>query len=283
MDRKKYPLIVWLHGMRESGHDNQSNLRWLDQLIVTPPWERRRYPFFVLAVQCPEDDPSWFHTARTTTSEQDVMRGSSDMVDVTFGILNRTIIEYPIDQGRIYLSGVSSGGSGCWEFAIRHPGLFAAVAPVGSGGTNNANLKSLVETPVWAFHSNNDPLTPVQGVRQTVHLLEHMGGTAHLTEIESNQHDCWSKAFNEFGLLDWLLAQSRHAWTVPPPGTPPTSWQIQKALTGWKWWQVLIQMTVTSVLTGCGILLFVRIWAPHARRGEIIRELPSMDALISRT
>ncbi|MCE5240075.1 prolyl oligopeptidase family serine peptidase [bacterium] len=37
---------------------------------------------------------------------------------------------FNVDPDRIYLSGVSMGGMGAWNIALRHPGLFAAVTPM---------------------------------------------------------------------------------------------------------------------------------------------------------
>ncbi len=57
-DGQRFPMIVWLHGFGEQGEDNVAQLRWVDR-IMPPPWDRERFPFFVLAVQCPADDRSW--------------------------------------------------------------------------------------------------------------------------------------------------------------------------------------------------------------------------------
>ncbi|MEN6402295.1 MAG: prolyl oligopeptidase family serine peptidase, partial [Armatimonadia bacterium] len=37
---------------------------------------------------------------------------------------------FPVDPDRLYLSGVSMGGMGAWNLALRHPGMFAAVTPM---------------------------------------------------------------------------------------------------------------------------------------------------------
>jgi len=42
---------------------------------------------------------------------------------------------YSIDPDRIYMSGVSMGGMGAWNMALRHPGLYAATTPI-SGQTD---------------------------------------------------------------------------------------------------------------------------------------------------
>ncbi len=150
------PLIVWLHGRGEASSDNVHHLRWLDRLIFPKPWEKERFPFYVLAVQCPFENPVW---TRAKGSQE-----GDDMVNVVKAILDRTIEDYPIDHDRIYLTGLSSGGAGCWEMALRYPGYFSAVCANGLGGGDPPRLDRLKEIPVWAFHSTADIGTPVASV-----------------------------------------------------------------------------------------------------------------------
>src|SRR6187431_2128981 len=55
----KKPLIVWLNGHGEAGRDNILQLRYLSQLMFRPPHVRSRFPFFLLAVQSPPENPDW--------------------------------------------------------------------------------------------------------------------------------------------------------------------------------------------------------------------------------
>ncbi len=38
-----------------------------------------------------------------------------------------------VDGNRMYLTGLSLGGFGAWEYALRYPNRFAAVAPIAGG------------------------------------------------------------------------------------------------------------------------------------------------------
>jgi poly(3-hydroxybutyrate) depolymerase len=204
------------------------------------------------------------------------------MIDVAAAIMNVIVADYPVDKDRIYLSGVSSGGTGCWEFAIRNSSVFAAVVPLGSAGTGNSNLRLLLNVPIWAFHSANDDKTPVEGVRKTVQTLARLGGNVHLTEVQIHQHDCWTQAFQVYGVLDWLLSQRRHAVPAgPPPGTVSLSWRTKSTFSGWQWWQLVLEAGVVSVIAIGTTLLLIRIRRARARCNKGIRELPSMDALIN--
>ena len=126
---EKYPLLVWLHGVGEAGSDNRLSLRYLDSMLDDSD-HAQKYRLFILVVQCPQACPVWFHTAGAADSGAG---GPNDMLTVTAEILRKTMREYPVDQDRIYLAGLSSGGNGCWEMAMRYPELFAAVVPMASG------------------------------------------------------------------------------------------------------------------------------------------------------
>jgi len=55
-------------------------------------------------------------------------------VDI-YRAIEETQQQFNIDPGRIYLSGVSMGGMGAWNMALRNPGFFAATTPI-SGQTD---------------------------------------------------------------------------------------------------------------------------------------------------
>ena len=93
--------------------------------------------------------------------------------------------------------------------------------------------------------------------------LQEAGGNVHLTEIESNSHDAWTPAFDQYHLLDWLLAQRRGRTTSWKPGTLPLAVRLRDFAQGWQWWQVLLQV-------GIPVLLVAGAWtAVRARRRRL--------------
>jgi len=56
---------------------------------------------------------------------------------------------YDVDENRVWITGFSRGGHLCWDLALRHPGLFAAAAPMAGGPrltlANGANTLRLIE------------------------------------------------------------------------------------------------------------------------------------------
>lgn len=239
---KQYPIVVWLHGFGEAGRDDAKHLAWLGNLMMLPPWNRERFPYFVLCVRCPIENPIW-NGAPDGTSFNEL--AGSDMISVTDAVLTELLGVSPIDQNRIYLAGVSSGGSGVWQYALRHPQRFAAVAPL-AGGAVAGDYSRLTGVPVWAFHSTHDLGTSVTGARQNVAQLHAAGGHGKLTEIDTVSHDCWTAAFGQYGLLDWMLAQRRGGPIVMDHR--PWWQRIKDLLDGWSVPKLIGQAVVIGLL-----------------------------------
>ena len=217
---KRYPLLVWLHGYGENGLDNERQLKWLD-LILDDPDHVEKYRFFILAVQCAPGDPAWYRNSKTATP--------ADMLAAAMDVLHKVMQDYPVDLNRICLAGVSTGGSACWEMAMRYPDVFAAVVPMASWGGDVSRAARLVNIPIWAFHNRDDDTPTPAEVRTTVTAVEKAGGNIHLTLVPAAGHNCWYAAFKVHDAMGWMLAQRRAAlicWA--PPGTRP-----------WSWWHVL--------------------------------------------
>jgi hypothetical protein len=208
----RYPLLIWTSGYGEMGDDNFAQLRHL-QYIFYDQASGERAAFFCLVMQVPKRYGNWIEPTNPPDDVAEVMMSLVDDIQQRF----------PMDADRIYLSGVSSGGGVCWELLQRHPSKFAAVAPLASegGGDNQRRLSAAKAVPVWVFHAARDPLTAIEPVRHTVQMLKKAGGIVHLTEIDSDYHDCWTAAFTEYRLMDWLLAQRRGSVCWLRPGWTP--------------------------------------------------------------
>jgi predicted esterase len=224
-----YPLLLWTSGYGERGDDNFGQLMHLDRVFYDRS-HPEKYRFFVLAMQNPDGNIAWCKRAGAPLPDEPAT--------VLMEILRTVIDRYPIDQDRIYLSGVSAGGSACWEIGLRYPNRFAAIVPLASAGANGnvERLARLKGTPIWAFHCRNDPSIPVEQVRETVEALKQIGGCEHLTEIDAVSHDCWTAAFRDYGAMEWMLNHARGKW-----GTPP-------GLRPWSWWNYAIVVSVPAVI-----------------------------------
>ena len=211
------PLLVWFHGHKERGEDNIKNLRWMELLFGAV---NDSPPMYILVPQ--------HHSNEDWSSEED---SNTDALAVTLQIIDQVSAKFPIDPDRVYLAGVSSGGNACLTLAFRHPDRFAAIAPMGSGGGSLSWASTFRRIPIWLFHSYDDTATNPDGDRALIAALQKAGGIAALTETEwkpnrSSNHDCWTAAFQDYNVLDWLLAQRRGEavqW-YPGPTVRQSTW-----------------------------------------------------------
>ena len=197
-----YPVILYLHGAAGRGDDNAKQLDWGPMLFLEP-MARTNYEFFLIAPQCPRSG-GWMETALgnpTGVKESEALRLAFEVVT---NVLPK---EFHLDAKRRYLTGVSMGGHAVWATLVRRPEFFAAAVPVCSGGDSNIVTKAAAKCPVWAFHSDDDHLVPVQMARDMVQAWRKHGGVAKYTEYKGLKHSSWKKAYTEPELFEWLFGQ----------------------------------------------------------------------------
>ena len=197
-----YPVILYLHGAAARGDDNLQPLNWGPELFVDQA-ARVAQGFFLIVPQSPRTS-GWIESAwtlRSVPQESAALRMSLELVTQ---VLPK---EYRIDPKRRYLTGVSMGGHAVWITLVRHPSMFAAAVPVCSGGSASIVTDAAAKVPVWAFHSDDDHLVPVQQARGLVQAWRAHGGLAKYTEYTGLRHSSWKKAYADPELLPWLFSQ----------------------------------------------------------------------------
>jgi pimeloyl-ACP methyl ester carboxylesterase len=193
-----FPVILFLNGYGENGLDGRMQVAENFGIAV---WEmKERFPFVIVAPQC-RPDGSW-------------SRGSSD-VDAAFAILDDTAREIATDADRVYLTGVSSGGSASWTIAAKYPDRFAALVPIASSTPRNGDRKlfeslAAANLPIWAFYNRFDDIPGVVSFNQRMQqdLLE-LGQSPLVTDYPDMYHNCWDRAYRTPALYAWLLNQRR--------------------------------------------------------------------------
>jgi len=118
------------------------------------------------------------------------------------------LLNYPIDPSRIYLMGISMGGYGTWDLAMRTPQRFAAAVPICGGGDPN-HAKKLKGLPIWAFHGDSDTAVPTSRSRDMIQALKDIGEKPIYTELKNTGHDAWTPAINNPELIQWLFKQHK--------------------------------------------------------------------------
>ena len=198
----RYPLVVSLHS-EQSTH--RLNLR---QVLSVPlrigefdSDDLRYFPVvrdegFIVA--CP--------LARGTMGYQGIPE--SDVYDVLADVERR----FPIDQDRVYLTGISMGGSGALRLALTRPDVWAAVAPICPAASpaieelalNASNL------PIRLYHGEQDPIVPVAVSRDWQRRLLDLGDPVEYIEYPGVRHNAWDFAYKGAALFQWFSEFKRH-------------------------------------------------------------------------
>lgn len=184
---KKFPLLVFLHGAGERGNDLSLIARhgFFKQAAAGTV-----FPFVMAGPQCPHD------------------RYWGNYLESLNDFLDEIIEVYNIDKTRVYLTGLSMGGTGVWQWLMANPERFAAAAPVcGSGIYWYAG--KVAHKPIWMFHGEADTtVLPSESIQMEANLRKN-GGNPKLTLFPQVGHNAWDYAYNKT-LVDWLMAQKLH-------------------------------------------------------------------------
>ncbi|MGN6420885.1 MAG: alpha/beta hydrolase-fold protein [Pseudobacter sp.] len=198
---KKYPLVLFLHGAGSWGSDNEKPLKSLPAIFLDSA-NRRKYPCFILVPQCTKEEP-WvrFPDFPKSVATPDTPTTSTKLTLKLIAALKK---DFPIRQNKIYITGLSLGGEGTFDFLSRAPRLFAAAIPI-CGIADTARAKTYQKVRLWAFHGDEDKVNDVKYTRMIIASLKKAGGKPKYTEYKGVKHNSWINAYAEPTLLDWLF------------------------------------------------------------------------------
>ena len=124
-------------------------------------------------------------------------------------LLEDVLQKYPVDQNKLYVTGVSMGGYGTWDLIQRRPKLFAAAIPI-CGGGDSALAPMIKNVNVWIFHGGSDSVVPVIRSQDMYQALKACGGRVQYTEYPNVDHDSWTRTYANADVLKWMFKQTRH-------------------------------------------------------------------------
>lgn len=206
----KYPLVIFFHGAGEKGFDNRSQFQ---RFNPTEFW--KKYPCYVLAPECPERTPQtsnaesvWVNTLFGAREHQMAKEATWPM-QMAISLIQEIMHKYPVDDKRVYVTGLSMGGFATWEIMQRKGTWFAAAIPVCGGGDPNYASK-IVDIPIWAFHGSADRTVPVECSRYMIEAIRSKGGNPKYTEYPGVDHDAWSPTYSNTEVWDWLFRQKKN-------------------------------------------------------------------------
>lgn len=216
----KLPLVIFLHGSGERGNMNKLPLLGSDIPKTLLNYVEKNEEAIIVVPQ-------------TTWSPR--MEGwfRPEYERLLLKMIERFIAEKNVDSQRIYLTGLSNGGSEVWHLIVQHPNIFAAAVPCSGyiynpektfhGGQGSGRymkpteneIRQVLTLPIWTFHEEDDPVVNVAGTHAIVDGIRKLGGTNIKATFYApgtnkiNPHASWEKAYNNQELLPWLFSQRR--------------------------------------------------------------------------
>ncbi|GMN11415.1 prolyl oligopeptidase family serine peptidase [Croceitalea sp. MTPC9] len=183
----EFGLLLFLHGGGEAGGE-------LDEIKKNGPpkllVEGKQFPFLVLAPQNPHKRKWW-------------------NINAINQLLDSVVATNRVDPKRIYLSGLSRGGSAAWDLAVQYPKKWAALAVVcGMAPLPYAHWIDK-KLPIWVFHGDLDAVISVEESDGMVAKLKEMGYDVTYTRYQDVGHNSWEKAYLNEELYTWMAKQER--------------------------------------------------------------------------
>ncbi len=222
---KKYPLVIGLHG-----YGSNHYLHLLRLLGLSSGHEESEYYSLRESIEVPERDYivlsiNGFGSIGYDSYAEDDFFHSMELVRQN----------YSINENRIYITGISMGGTGALYFLSHYPNLFAAGAILCPAYDlerlipqqnmselseeqrkllylydYNNYLENLKDIPLYIFHGSNDSVLSVEHSRKLARDLQSLGYNKIYVEMTNVNHNIWETAFDHDFVLNLLLQHQKH-------------------------------------------------------------------------
>ena len=201
---RKYPLRVQLHGgvgrpAPRAGQQPQQGGRGA-----------------LTANRIPSDEPTLVLQPRAYA---DIEWWRGNQVDNILNLVDAVKRKYNVDENRVYLTGISDGGTGVYFFAMRQTTAFAACMPLNGhplvlanpsvGADQQLYATNAVNCPMYAVNGGMDPLYPADSVTPFIRMYRNAGATVeyHIHPEAGHNTNWWPE---ERPLYErWLAAHPR--------------------------------------------------------------------------
>ncbi len=159
---------------------------------------------------------SWLRPAKS----KGYMLLSPKSVDVTWSVLRppidvgsiATMFEevcqtYAVDRSRVYLTGLSDGGTYTYLFGLYRSEMFAGIAPIAGDFhymiDDLLHQKKGIELPIYIVHGAHDHIFPVETIRDGHNQLTRIGYNSTYEELPDWGH-AHTSSINERLVVPWF-------------------------------------------------------------------------------
>ena len=183
-----YPLCIYLHGSSNTGSKLTKREPGADAFAREEFYRER--PCFIIAPEAPEGTGSFKQIVPQMTA---LVKDLGDHL--------------PIDRDRIYLTGFSMGGYGCFDWIAAEPTLFAAAIPIAGFPGADVAARLSKTTALWLQWGELDQADRAKVLRDAIQTT---GIPFKETEHKGADHVSFHyKVANDPAVHEWLFAQKR--------------------------------------------------------------------------
>ncbi len=186
----KLPVIIFLHGRSLSGHD----LNRVKRYGVLRAIERGKdLDAIVIA---PQTSNGW-------------------NPDKVIEVLDKVLKDYPADEQRVYVCGMSMGGYGTMDVAGKYPDRIAAAVAICGGGTKSYAC-NLTQVPLWIQHGSADTAVPASESKKIYNAIKKCdkNADATLTIIPGGTHGSVERLFHGEKIYDFMFRYKKDDKTL---------------------------------------------------------------------
>jgi predicted esterase len=211
------PLLVFWHGIGENGNGttevNKVTAWGPPKLIANNKWDKTR-PFIVLSPQY-------------VPTNGNIAPGGGCPSSATINtFLNWATTNYNVDKKRVYLTGLSCGAIGIWDYLANFQGTLVAAAVPLSGNPGDPTQATsawkragctLGGAAIWSMHGDKDGIVPYAPDQLTMANLiacpQPPRRDAKFTTIVGGDHVIWDPLYDLSGgngdIYQWMLMNAK--------------------------------------------------------------------------
>jgi phospholipase/carboxylesterase len=191
--QKNWPLIICLHGAY--GRGDHYVWSWLR------PAKSKGY----MLLSPKSVDGTW-----------SILRPPIDVRSITT-MFEEVCQAYAVDRSRVYLTGLSDGGTYTYLFGLYRAEMFAGIAPIAGDFhymiDDLLHQKQGIELPIYIVHGAHDHIFPVETIRDGHKLLTRIGYNSTYEELPDWGH-AHTSSINEKLVFPWIESLAPNSESV---------------------------------------------------------------------
>ena len=147
-------------------------------------------------------------------------------VDFLNEMITHAIKNFPIDPKRVIITGLSGGGNGALNYAMKYPEIPAAIVPIGGWADDPSQICNTTDMAVWLIHNENDHKVSTNSSVRLYDALNECNPPSSkevkLTLFKDGGHNAWHRIYDPnhndwtkdtsiepFNIYDWMYEQKR--------------------------------------------------------------------------